>query len=1520
MKNTTQNIGNMKQLHITPPQHLKILLMLFVLFSSQIEITFAQVYDAPGVEWNKYHYPTRKLNGTAQTAAQSGEDWYYDVKPVYQSGTQIGYICAGYTSFANENNPNETCNNMGNGLGTNPDLKNMEYCNYRKGADYAKLVFVEMDGNVKGYNGTSEWYKIYGTSGSEQGFNSRFYGVTPTSDGGYIAVGSIRVTNGFKYNPTPSNPTGSNLVCNTDTAFSNLSNYRRDRFYVVKVNSTGATQWQYIYGFVDNLNDAAVLSSIGFDVMQKSNGNYILVGMSDVFTTGTTKRERLFSLELNSSGQIVNKFITSNVNDANLGSGHNRLRALTYKASTNEYFAAGYAYYGTPPGTKNSDILVVKISGTNSFFTGINTVTPSGATNFNAAVDIEYNATLDRLLLPAITNISGTDGGIGGENPYGSGIGKIQRIRTNTLTQDAIYDFGNIKAYDLWMGIINLSGGGFAVVSTKQNQNSNYFKNDFAPFPLPINNPIYSTCTVDTATYDGAFTDATNPKFNKNFWGTAAIIKRYNNSGTVLWEKIVEESTPNASLGGNIGQPDKHGDLKRQECFYKIAQTQDGGLVICGNNSNNFDDDALIKLYNECQANLVYNSGVDIGWFNSNNPNKTSDYSVTGNITWSASKKIDCIIRIKAGGTLNITGTNTKIEFTDTKKVGRPSKIIVEPGGKLFINGATLTGIESCNSMWEGIEVWGLGFYDQSNLANQGYVELSNNATIKNARVAINVGQRDYVSNNQWAGIDYSKDPVDAPNYFLSGGKVVANSSNFLNNKVGVRFQPYVLYNNTSYFSNTLFENNAYLLGEKNPDGTATVPASTQAWIINNDGIKFNACTFQNTISGLALDKRGMGIYAQDADFQVLPVCTAFFYGACFGYNKSKFNNFNDAIVALASPNSFTGLLKVDMAEFNNNVTGVRLFGTNQATQITNNIINIPNFNWAHGIYMFGSTQNFTIENNTISGVNAMNSFGILTIESGHAENRIYRNTFNSASYATWAFGNNSELSSSNSDANPGLQYKCNKYLNSTHDIVVADWAYGGGANPSNPSRIKRKQGDCPTQQTPSYQTFPAGNVFDNSSNCGGAECHILLGTYSPLIRYHYHNNDVASKYEPINITAPKVQKINCFYPVTNYNDACPSNFSGGGGGGGQQGFAMMQQNDDEVDDLEKNIAQLYSKIDGGNTQYLLGLIADNRISGSQLKDELMNVGSYLSDEVLIAAILRATPLAFADLKAIVLNNAPVSEKVFATLETARPAVAYHHQVADAQQNETSAREQLYGTISILNAERADKLRKVALHFTEQDSLEALVDYLLAKNEKPLALPYLIKSGRYSEAYDALNLFDLAQPGNADYVWLQQLHIELLQKEKQWNELDSLQLERVVEIANNLNIATGQAQSILTNYYGYQFDLLRPELPKSQESLKREKQPEKKPVFFADTETKFTLYPNPASNFMYVKLNAVYEHNITMEVYDIKGQMILKQTIVAGTDVSEINTENLTSGNYISRFYNKDEIIENIKFTIVKKQ
>jgi hypothetical protein len=41
-------------------------------------------------------------------------------------------------------------------------------------------------------------------------------------------------------------------------------------------------------------------------------------------------------------------------------------------------------------------------------------------------------------------------------------------------------------------------------------------------------------------------------------------------------------------------------DLKRQECMYSIIQSPDGGFVVVGNNSRNFDDCYVAKLKNIC--------------------------------------------------------------------------------------------------------------------------------------------------------------------------------------------------------------------------------------------------------------------------------------------------------------------------------------------------------------------------------------------------------------------------------------------------------------------------------------------------------------------------------------------------------------------------------------------------------------------------------------------------------------------------------------------------------------------------------------------------------------------------------------------------------------------------------------------------------------------------------------------------------------------------------------------------------
>ena len=65
-------------------------------------------------------------------------------------------------------------------------------------------------------------------------------------------------------------------------------------------------------------------------------------------------------------------------------------------------------------------------------------------------------------------------------------------------------------------------------------------------------------------------------------------------------------------------------------------------------------------------------------------------------------------------------------------------KIIVEPGGKLIVDGAKISRLN--NKVWKGIEVWGNSgenqLSDTQGNYSQGYLNLKN-ATIENAISAV---------------------------------------------------------------------------------------------------------------------------------------------------------------------------------------------------------------------------------------------------------------------------------------------------------------------------------------------------------------------------------------------------------------------------------------------------------------------------------------------------------------------------------------------------------------------------------------------------------------------------------------------------------------------------------------------------------------------------------------------------------------------------------------------------------------
>lgn len=68
------------------------------------------------------------------------------------------------------------------------------------------------------------------------------------------------------------------------------------------------------------------------------------------------------------------------------------------------------------------------------------------------------------------------------------------------------------------------------------------------------------------------------------------------------------------------------------------------------------------------------------------------------------------------------------------------------------------------------------------------------------------------------------------------------------------------------------------------------------------------------------------------------------------------------------------------------------------------------------------------------------------------------------------------------------------------------------------------------------------------------------------------------------------------------------------------------------------------------------------------------------------------------------------------------------------------------------------------------------------------------------------------------------------------------------------------------------------------------------------TAIALTVYPNPAAEAATIKFTAPKTGTVTVSVYDLKGQVVLKQTvqITAGTNQVAINTEKLNNGMYIA--------------------
>ncbi len=466
-----------------------------------------------------------------------------------------------------------------------------------------------------------------------------------------------------------------------------------------------------------------------------------------------------------------------------------------------------------------------------------------------------------------------------------------------------------------------------------------------------------------------------------------------------------------------------------------------------------------------------------------------NDSLISSNNTWTGNKQIISDLIIDSLATLTIT---------DTLFVANSARIVVRPGGKLVLDGGTLTS--ACGDvMWQGIEV--VGDRTKRQLAiYQGKVELRNGATIENAHCGIRTG----LGNDNW---------------HTTGGIIVADSAFFINNRRAVAFMSYtnhsltgVITDNVSHFTNCEFiVDNNNLFAQNNCGFIDHVTM----WQVR--GVKFKGCRFSNTTTANAIGDRRHAIYTEDAGFEVTTYCRDQYYSGCeCPENKSVYCEFSGFTTAIeANTTGDQHVVWVNRANFRDNETGIKINGNHFATVIRNDFdLQASSTNMYNAGLCLNNCSGYQVEGNRFhraSGHYNYSSMGIGVQNSGVTDNSIYRNVFDNLSYGIYVTG-------TNGNATGGLQMLCGDFSGNGTDIYLA----------TSHTMVSSLQGSL---------QLSAGNTFSKAKNYN------IQNMSDQSLVYFYTGTPSSS-----NPYYPSLRTSNVLPYLSNTANPCASMLCDGGG------------------------------------------------------------------------------------------------------------------------------------------------------------------------------------------------------------------------------------------------------------------------------------------------------------------------------------------------------------------------------------
>lgn len=516
---------------------------------------------------------------------------------------------------------------------------------------------------------------------------------------------------------------------------------------------------------------------------------------------------------------------------------------------------------------------------------------------------------------------------------------------------------------------------------------------------------------------------------------------------------------------------------------------------------------------------------------------------ITSNETWDFDIQMYRDIVVKTGNTLNITCRVA---------MATDGKIIVEKGAKLLIDGGEVTswckkvpiGNLTNTALWKGVEIAGNPSLNQTInnttglCANQGVVEIKNGGTISYAQKGI------ITSTTTAAGVWQNN---------TSGGIVIANGANFINNIYDIIFYKYQLGGVSSRIINSSFRTTS-VIGINGSN--AIIKPAEHIKLFENSGLNFQGCLFECVTGAYSLNDCGIGIYATDSHFSADQYCST---PACTSSTRGTFQNLEMGTYIDNSNPLYTGQIR--NCDFYDNRKAVLVENSNYLL-LANNTISMagPYASLSTGIYLCKSKY-YTVKNNTINGSNKL-GVGAIAFDSQNGAHQLYRNTFTDCNTGILCVDNNGGLSGSN-----GLKMNCNVFNSISTKLNSYDIALTNSL--SSVSAIQSYQ-SSPTISNGKHFVRNLYGAIPNNQNYWMKTKFYVTNQNSQII---YHGSTPTGADNPnlgSSLASPQVNVITSTTPF-NYALDCPANSTSTGGDPPTSKLVMLNNMNNYITSLKSS-------------------------------------------------------------------------------------------------------------------------------------------------------------------------------------------------------------------------------------------------------------------------------------------------------------------------------------------------------------